>query len=1135
MLHLRMRFAAPVIFVFLGLVTGCTFSKEYDINIQDVNTEVSLFEEGLTVPLGSTNKIALSSLLNSSGQNLDDFLKTDAEGRLILTYEGSTSLNGRIAELDLDKISKIDGIKFNEDFTYHVGEISADKFTIPADTYEISVPFSGVESVDLTIDPLNTNLNALSFKAGLDKYKNVVSGNSDLQLSDKIGKVGYEKEVERNATLATLALAYGSGETFSIPKEVLPDKDVEKTSIPVKVQGITLNEDVTAISNIKTDPGAKMTVSLKLTDPFINGGTIVPDIDLDLSDIVLLSGGSKINLGSLELKPSNSWTASKTYDITGLATTAYSGTISIDESATVEGTIRINSPTTSSTTLSTGGNMKLELSITFTDLTITSADIAVKPISYNHTDVISIGNEEPFVLPEDVKDVKEVKMDQTKPLYLKITPSNLNRLKGKNIPYEIRMTFPDNVDVEGAVGGILTITGDLASSPLNSPIVIKSFYPEVDNGSASVNAVVNVEADFTAENLVLSSSDLPNSEDQDIAFSASIEGNPAVEDIVLTINDIEKDTERSENLEFDVNGAESLGSFVITPEGTPSLTITSSVPEIPGLDIVPANGGILITLPDLFVFDTSSLPVSATFSEENHTILVHDEIPTLINLPILKLKANPVKVGDDYKIQTSYSITGKILIPSADVNHSDLTKISGKEFGITVNFPEIKAKTIDLDDELSFNVDEKYDMGFDLDTDGLLKKIDVVNLNEVYLNLSSTFENLPEMGEEGFYSDLLLTLPEYITPSTIPVKGYVVDGKLEIAPVKIEKLSNIEIPEDSHIPGEITVTGSVSAEGKNIELSSLKSDITVHFNATIGDKDGNITFSKATGFFTYDIDQSTSVSLDNVPDMLKGDDVSPDLDDPQIALTINTNLGIKMKGEIEIIPVFGETPDETNKISLKDIVLPFSDNASAQVSKSYVICKSAATAPEGYEVLEADVSKLLKKIPDELRISIKASVDDKSASIIETDATYTLDIAYSITAPLAFGEDFHFDTTTDIDLSSLSSYTDIGEFGIKGKAVNDSPLNLSVEMVLLDGEEVVIPQSKSSSVLIKGDTTSDIEFYLSPTDKTRSISKGRLVISVTAVTGQALKESSSLQLTDLVAILPEGLTYTIIKTDDEKN
>ena len=1127
------RISSPLALVLLLLGTACTVVPEYDIDIKDVDTDMSLFEEGLAVPLGSSNKIMLGSLLNSSGQDLSEFLKTDAEGRLILTYEGTTSLNEQLAELDVEGKSSIDGMDFSKDFSYHLGDIDPDNFTIPADQFDVSVPFSGVESVDLTVDPVSADLSSLNFTAGLDKYKDVVSDNPDLRLADKIGSKGHSETVQQLAALKTaVALASGADQdkSYDIPKELLPDVTVDQTKLAVEVAPIKLHDDITSIRNIQLSSNARMNVALQLTTPFINGGEIVPDVDLDLSSVFKLKDISNgiIDLSGLKLNPSNDWTASKSYPIEGLANSNFEDEISINANIVVEGTFEINDATTTLRTINDNEQMTVSLSISFSDLTVESARIAVKPISYDHSDVVTIGGDHAFSVPEDVKAIKSVDMDQNQPIYLHITPANLSRLKEKNIPYTITLDFPSNVDVKDAVDGTLTFSGDLAGGAANLPIVIQAFHPEVTDGSVKVKADVTVHADFMAQNLVVDTDDLPSNSSQDISFAVALDGTPVISDVILTTNDIEKDTEHEGDFDFTVNGAETLGSFVVTPKGSPSLQVLCNVPDINGMDFVPGGEGILMQLPDVFVFDASGLDASVlTFDASQNTLLIRNSIPALINLPITSLKINPTKVGEEYKVETSYSVEGTILIPSADVSHNDLKSISGTEFGIQVLIPEIKAESISLDEQFSFNLDENYDMGFDLKTDGFLKSISEVILDEVYFTLDSDFAGLPEMGEDRFYVDLVLSLPSFIVPSSIPVQGYVVDGKLTCPPVRIDKLVDITPDENDHVGGTMNVKGTISAPGQNISIESLNSDIDVTFNATIADKDGGIRFSRTSGIFSYDVDQSTSVALDNMPDMLKDDSVSVDLDDPQITLSISTNLGILLNGSIEILPVIGGEVNQEGKIVLDNIELPHSDTNTQTQTKSIVICKSATTAPAGYEPLEADVMALLSPMPDELKINIKASVDETTPSVVETGQAYTLDIEYGVTAPLAFGKDFHFSTDTEMDFSSISGYTKYGEFGIKGKAVNDSPLNLNVEMSLLDPDGELIPQSKSSTIAIAGESTSDIEFYLSPIDKSRSISKARLTIYVTAVPGVALKETSSLQLTDLSAVLPEGINITV--------
>lgn len=1127
---LHARICALLSIVLLALVNACTMLPEYDVNINEIDTEVSVFEDGLTLPLGSTNKVVLSSLLNSAGESIDEFLKTDpATGALVLSYEGSASLGEQLQQLDLSSISNVDGISISKDFNYHLGDLNVENFSVPAQNYDVSVAFTGVESVDLSIPAIDANLDALNFKAGMDKYKNVVNGNADLRIGDKLGNVGYDKTISRSETLnqwAALALALvdpTDDTPYPVPAGYIDESvNVPSTSIPVKVDGFALHEEITAIRNIQIDPNAKMVIGLKVTTPYINGGTVVPDLNLDLSGLLNISGGSPINLSGLALSAANNWTSSKTYDVTGLATTDYEGTIAIDENITVEGTVYINDPTVSAKSLN-NSSMKLEVSIQFTDLTIISAEVDIKSIEFTHSDVVTVGSATPFDVPDAITDIKEVKMDETKPINLKITPSNLNCIKQKNLPYKIELQFPETVEVEDAVNGKLTFEGDMATEgALNKNIVIKAFHPVVAGGKVDVNADIEINAEFKAQNLVVSTDDIPSTPEGDLSFAVTLDGNPAISDITVTIAPIEKETEIADTIEFEVNGLDSFGSFVITPEGAPALTITCNIPDLPNLEILPGAEGILMTMPDIFEFETSNLNPSVVFTAETNTLFIKDAIPTTIELPIKCLKVHPVVVNDVAKVVTNYAVTGSIVIPAADISHSDIQSVSGSEFGIQVSIPELKVKTLDLDDEISFDIDNTYDFGFDLDTGGIVKQIAEVSLDNVFFNLEATFEGLPDMGDEPFAVDLTLTLPDFIVPNVIPVQGTVKNNKIAIDPVQIVKLADIQIGSNNRVEGSLKVEGTVSASGKNIDLSTLQSDINVNFNASIGDGQGKIAIGKVSGAFSYQVNQDASVKLD-MPEMLKDDSVCLDLADPQIALTITTNLGVRMAGNITIIPIENGEDLTDEKIELA-VTLPYSETAAETVTKSYVICNSALTAPEGFEPIEANVSHLLAMLPEELRVEIRAGIVETALSVVETNAEYTLDVTYGVSAPVAFGKDFHFTTNTEFDMGQVSQFTSYGEFGVRGKAVNDSPVNLNVKMVLLDAQGAEIPQSKPSTIVVAGASTSDIEFFLSPTDKSRAISKARLDIEVTAVPGMPLMETSSLQLTDMVAVLPEGLT-----------
>lgn len=1124
------RLCAPLSIVFLLLGTGCSIDPEYDVNINEIDTEVTVFEDGLSIPIGSTDSIALSQFLNSAGENIGDFLKKDENGALILTYDGNFSLTEQIAELDLSGKTTMDGIEFSRNFSYHLGEVNPSDFSIPAQHFDASVAFSGIDTFNPSIPAMGSNLDGLSFKTGLDKYKNVINGNSNINLSDKIGNREYSQTVTKPAALTALATspliaALDPNEAYDI-SSVLTSVDVPETNINVNVPAFKLHDEVTQISNITTNPAAKMVVSLTLENPYISDGSIVPDVNMDLSHLCVIAGGSNINLSSLVLNPGNQWSASKSYDIVGLATTSYAGTIAINENLSLNGAVVFQDAKTTANTLSSSSSMNFKVSVSFTNLTIESADIAVAPLEFNLVDQVNIGSAAShFNVPDEIKAVKEVTMDQTKPLYLRVTPSNLNRLKSKNIPYNIELTFPSSIEVQGTVDGKLTLSGDLADGAVNQPIVIKAFHPTITAGEINLQTSVDVNATVSAENLVVRTADLPSTTDEDIAFAVSIDGTPAVSDIVVTINEIEKAVNEGDNLAFTVDGLDSFGSFSITPEESPNMTINCTIPSIAGLSVTTGAEGIHFVMPDVFVFDASAIDPALNFSAADNSFTVLGSIPSSITLPIQRLNVNPVKVEDVAKILTSYAVSGKIIVPSGDVSYNDIQAASGTSFGIVVDIPKITASSISLDEELSFDINENYTFGFDLDTGGLLKSVDEVLLDDVYFNLETTFTGLPSLGSGQYLVDLTLTLPDFIVPNVIPISGAIVAGKIAIAPVKIEKIAGVDLSTSSHIEGAMTVVGNISASGSDINLSSLQSDISATLNASIANGDDKIAISKASGVFSYNIDEGSTISLDNLPDILKGDGVTPDLQDPQISLTMSTNLGISLKGSIELLPFKDGVEQLENKIVLADIALPYSTTAETTATKAFVICNSASTAPAGYDVLEANVSGLLAHLPDSIRVSIKAAVNETVSAVIEPSAAYNLDVAYGITVPLAFGEDFNFSTELDIDISAVSQYTSFGEFGIKSKVVNDSPFNLNVVMTLLDPDGVEIPQARASSINIAGSSTSDVEFYLSPVDNTRTLSKAHLTITVTAVAGVPLKETSFLQFKDLVAVLPGGITY----------
>lgn len=276
-------------------------------------------------------------------------------------------------------------------------------------------------------------------------------------------------------------------------------------------------------------------------------------------------------------------------------------------------------------------------------------------------------------------------------------------------------------------------------------------------------------------------------------------------------------------------------------------------------------------------------------------------------------------------------------------------------------------------------------------------------------------------------------------------------------------------------------------------------------------------------FAAFFSSQTFTVPVDDLPDAFRDDNVCLDLNNPQLTLDINTNLGIPLNASLELVPIINGQPVTDNTVKLEKVTLPCSASSADVVRKRYCLCNDKTAVPEGYEFLKADLSKILRQIPDSIQIRIDANVGGEGTYVFDPKARYTFYIDYEVIVPMAFNDDFSMTTETEIDLSGIQAISSLGEFGITGQVVNETPLSLDVVMDILDEAGNVIPQSQKSTIKICGKGTSDLELYIAPSDKSKVISKARFTISITAVSNEPVKPSECLQFINLVAVAPKGI------------
>ena len=292
------------------------------------------------------------------------------------------------------------------------------------------------------------------------------------------------------------------------------------------------------------------------------------------------------------------------------------------------------------------------------------------------------------------------------------------------------------------------------------------------------------------------------------------------------------------------------------------------------------------------------------------------------------------------------------------------------------------------------------------------------------INLKVDFQNLSSWVSK--FDKITLTFPSYMK---LAVDGKMVEGntitlnnvstsedlekKIDIVGLdftKKDELGELKIAKTS-LGEKIQLTGKVhmAVETSNYSFSSGISSVSMKNNLSMSD----IKITGATGKFNPTINLNTlgNVHISGIPDFLKDGDVVVDLYNPQIYLTLNSNLGIEgfaggtlksLKDGREIASV--EVPEFAVKA-----------NGTTRV----VICRNAAATEAGSDVEKVEVpnlSNLVKTMPDEITFQANARANNQKVGTFKLGYhDYEVAPSYSIDSPIAFAENACIEYSDDLD------------------------------------------------------------------------------------------------------------------------
>ena len=292
-------------------------------------------------------------------------------------------------------------------------------------------------------------------------------------------------------------------------------------------------------------------------------------------------------------------------------------------------------------------------------------------------------------------------------------------------------------------------------------------------------------------------------------------------------------------------------------------------------------------------------------------------------------------------------------------------------------------------------------------------------------------------------------------------------GSVAIAGDKVDMSGTIRVAVTATVTGGTGVTG---VNGARIRSSFTMDDIVIENARGIFDPEINL-------------DDLGSVDITGVPDFLTDGDVWVDLYNPVINLSVFNDMAV---GGV----ISGTITSYKDGVKLKSIDVSDIPVNPSGTTKVCICRRMEGVNTAEYDVVRdyADLSELIREIPDRITFSASARADASKESSFKLGTPYTIQPEYSFTAPIMFDQNASIVYKDTLD----GWHEDIEDFELaKGSYINLSTtienrvpayLNVDVTPIDVDGNAMgsdEISVEVSNSVLASGDGENSTETPLS--------------------------------------------------------
>lgn len=376
-----------------------------------------------------------------------------------------------------------------------------------------------------------------------------------------------------------------------------------------------------------------------------------------------------------------------------------------------------------------------------------------------------------------------------------------------------------------------------------------------------------------------------------------------------------------------------------------------------------------------------------------------------------------------------------------------------------------------------------------------------------------------------------------VNGTTVTFEGAVTSsGDVDFQPVTMESIE-LDLGEGEPFEFEdVFVVSNLSISVAQSEMEEFDGAVlTVSPGVAFGGDDGMLHPSSFYGKVYIKLDEIVEqILLDDIPQYLKGEDVYLDFTSPYAMVSLKTNSGVPIVMEADLAPVFNSGEGQSVSVTLESPV-SYDENTEETVNY-WLASESPADLPSDYQWVSADIKGLLSRIPDRLDISVRpySNVDSEEDHFIDCNASYNFSGEMGFVLPFSFGDGLYVPVRDTLDNmpEEIGTALTNADIMLNGTVHSSFPVALKLSGYFLNSSyqalDIEIPEQEISAGGSDGtQTTSQLNITVPKSPKAEEIAYLVFQFEIQNGTGVQISENSTVQITDISAGIPGGLTLDL--------